>query len=126
MPSPLSPTVGDLFAVLSSPHRRAACYHLLDAESTTVDALADEIRRRECREGDDRTDPLTDPSVTLVHNHLPRLADHWLVEYDDETGAVARGDAFADVRPIVESIRTVEEDEDATVESAFALGAQAD
>lgn len=125
MPSVLSPTVGDLFALLASPHRRAACYRLLETEAATVDELADEIRRRQRRD-DARGDPLTDASVALVHNHLPRLDDRDLVDHDQESGEVARGDAFADARPILESIRAVEADEDATVEEAFELGARVD
>ncbi|USZ70336.1 hypothetical protein NGM15_09390 [Natronosalvus halobius] len=58
----------------------------------TVDGLAEAISRRECLPDDDAEDrrrARRDVHVSLVHVHLPMVADHGLVEYDRDEGDVA-------------------------------------
>lgn len=40
-------------------------------------------------------------TVQLVHNHLPRLAHHDVVEYDQSTAEITPGSNFADLEPYV-------------------------
>ncbi|NUB92538.1 hypothetical protein HT576_16130 [Haloterrigena sp. SYSU A121-1] len=43
-------------------------------------------------------------AIQLVHNHLPRLAEHDVVVYDRSSDAVATGPNFADLEPYVDPL----------------------
>lgn len=58
-------------------------------------ATADEVEARE---------------VLLYHQHLPRLDDVGLIEWDEDTGVATRGPWFEDSRPLIESIVELEDE----------------
>ncbi|UPW00327.1 hypothetical protein M0R88_17685 [Halorussus gelatinilyticus] len=75
----------ELFSVLSHPYRRFTLQHLrsvdtpLSVAELTTELVAWEERQSEIgRAGDGQTTV----GVSLVHNHLPKMADANVVEYD--------------------------------------------
>ena len=91
-----------LFDLLADRRRRFALAYLADAAdgAVTFEALAEAVAARECEgSGVVPDDRRTDVEVSLHHNHLPRLADAGLVEYDRGTGTVRyRGNDRLDAR----------------------------
>jgi DNA-binding transcriptional ArsR family regulator len=92
-PSPIEnrrTAVDELLSALSHRRRRDVLYALSESSVTDVESLATAIVAREAdlpRERidvDDRESVLID----LYHNHLPKLADQRVIEYDDRSGAV--------------------------------------
>jgi hypothetical protein len=47
--------------------------------------------------------------VSLAHNHLPRLADYDIIDYDLRSGDVVLGDGFDDIRPLLSQFKQTEE-----------------
>ncbi|MEY7849439.1 hypothetical protein AB7C87_09625 [Natrarchaeobius sp. A-rgal3] len=47
--------------------------------------------------------------VSLVHNHLPRLADYDIIEYDLRSGDIVLDEGFDDIKPLLEQFRQTEE-----------------
>ncbi|WP_254768783.1 DUF7344 domain-containing protein [Salinilacihabitans rarus] len=47
--------------------------------------------------------------VSMVHNHLPRLADYGIVEYDLRSGDVVVAAGFSDVESLLDQFRQTEE-----------------
>ena len=75
-------------------------HHIDDLAATTVEVLHD---------GDTSPSPDGEPSresvsIALVHNHLPRLADHGIVEWDQRSGDVVKGEHFDEILPYLESL----------------------
>lgn len=80
-------SLGQLLALLTEKRRRYALYHLNDAETRTVtlDELADQIvtwEDRWERNESAKAERRANTRVTLHHNHLPKLADADLIDYD--------------------------------------------
>lgn len=83
-------TLSDQLYILSDRDRRRVLFALLAAESDDeVDLPA--VER-------------DDEDVSMQHVHLPKLADAGFVDWDRETGAVARGPAFDEVAPLLETL----------------------
>ncbi|WP_312909593.1 DUF7344 domain-containing protein [Natronosalvus caseinilyticus] len=76
--------------ILANPRRRRLLTTLTERGQDTVEGLAEAVARRECLPDDaeDRRRARRDVHVSLVHVHLPMLADHGLVEYDRGEGDV--------------------------------------
>lgn len=55
---------------------------------TTIDELVTELHQEESRSDHDRSPTREQVTTQLYHVHLPKLADHGVVEYDPETGTV--------------------------------------
>lgn len=68
-------TVSALFRVLSHPVRRSVITHLDGEETANIATLADEL-------GDEYDSPQSHMMAILHHNHLPRLADNDLIDYE--------------------------------------------
>lgn len=95
----------DTYGLLAAPRRRYVLAELLENEYGTAEELAARIAAWE--EGtaiDGASEGLRrEVHIALVHNHLPRLADHGVVEYDARNGDVVRSDRFEDLRPAIEA-----------------------
>ncbi|MCU4741759.1 hypothetical protein OB955_17660 [Halobacteria archaeon AArc-m2/3/4] len=101
------------FTLLSDSRRRYLLYRLDDSDSMTTEELSLEIAawERDVPVESVREDDRKRVETTLVHTHLPRLADHGILERDSETGTVETGDRFDQIRPLVERARATELDE---------------
>lgn len=78
------------YRALTSAHRRRLLYYLCETEKSTVEELASVLSGWEAtttgtmHTGSDRSGI----QLQLRHNHLPRLADAELIDYDPDTGSV--------------------------------------
>jgi DNA-binding transcriptional ArsR family regulator len=57
-------------------------------EQTTIDTLVDRLNRGERAAGKDRPPNREGLAIQVYHTHLPKLADHGVIEYDPERGTV--------------------------------------
>ncbi len=96
-------SLGSLFKLLADPHRRYTMYHLATMDGETVDlsnlvvALSDRV-----------TTPPERLEINLCHVHLPKLADHNLIEYDERSETI-RYRGGERVETVVEFARSEEE-----------------
>ncbi|MFC6824787.1 DUF7344 domain-containing protein [Halopelagius fulvigenes] len=91
----------ELFDVLSNPRRRFVLDNLLTVEMPVpVETLATELVEWEASLTDlDRRGGERDAvEISLVHNHLPKMADSEFVEYDAEDRTVTLGDRTDELR----------------------------
>jgi hypothetical protein len=76
--------------LVADQHRRQIIHHLRhEAKGTTT--LDDLVERISSRASDSKNGPQQDReeiAIQLQHTHLPKLADHGVVEFDLRTGAV--------------------------------------
>lgn len=94
--------MGELFALLSHPHRRRIFTELNESTSrheteVELEALSDATE-------------LEDETVNLIHNHLPRLAEAGFVEWDPERQVVTHGSRFHEIAPLI-SLMVTHQDE---------------
>lgn len=78
----------EAFTLLSNPDRRHVVRTLLETTVTTIDDLAEGLAASP--DADSRT--IDQAKIELVHNHLPRLEDYGVIEYDDRNGDVVLDD----------------------------------
>ena len=96
------------FSILSSRERRIVLadmhdghvHHIDDLAATTVEVLHDGDTSPPLDDGTSRESV----SIALVHNHLPRLSDHGIVEWDQRSGDVVKGERFDEILPYLESL----------------------
>lgn len=102
--------VDTLYGLLSESRRRFVLYELMERGEVTVDGVARRIVEHETGEHDDGSAKPLERSVpiSLVHTHLPRLADCGLVEYDAATGTVAAGERFDEARETIARANAIE------------------
>ncbi|MFP8951425.1 hypothetical protein ACLI4Z_00440 [Natrialbaceae archaeon A-arb3/5] len=89
------------YSILANPRRRYLLCQLASGERTTVDELVRKLLRWE------RDEPLEEiePSVrnrlriSLVHNHLPRLDEHDVIEYAPQAETVVMRAELDEVIP---------------------------
>lgn len=86
-------TLGELLAVLSHPHRREILARLNDRNPRDEDEF--ELERLV-------DDELDDETISLVHNHLPKLADAGFIDWDQERHVVTRGPRFHEIAPLLD------------------------
>jgi hypothetical protein len=99
--------VSALFRLLADEHRRYLLFALCDVDTLHVpEDLGTRGQVRPDRSGaggvpDGTQREPTDHRVRieLRHNHLPKLEEAGLVEWDRETGTVSRGPEFEAVEP---------------------------
>lgn len=105
-----SPDLDAIFTLLSDSRRRFVCYHFLKTDYATLENLSRRIAGWEADTApravseDDRERVAT----SLVHKHLPRLADEGVVDYDVRSGDIVAGDEFEAVRPFLEQASSAE------------------
>lgn len=96
-------SIGSLFKVLADPHRRYTMYYLATMDGETVDlpSLVETLNER----------VTTSPKrleINLRHVHLPKLADHNLIEYDERSETIRYRDGER-VETVLEFARSEEE-----------------
>ncbi|GAB3034624.1 DUF7344 domain-containing protein [Natronobiforma cellulositropha] len=101
--------IDEALRLLSHHRRRDVLYYLADHDLASLDALATTVVCRETGVSSERVDAAErDPVlVDLYHNHVPKLADCGLVEYDRRSGAI-RWSASTPVETLLECSRELE------------------
>lgn len=101
-PQPASLKRETVYSLLSDRVREYLLCHLSSVDRTTVREAAERIAAWSREATGDRS--LTRITIQLVHDHLPRLASHDVVDYDRSSEEIAPGPNFADLEPFVEPI----------------------
>jgi len=98
--------VSTAFDLLSDARRRGVLYAAERGEQTTVEELADQIASwLDDAEGDSRSSSVR---LSLIHTHLPKLADAGVVEYDRERGTVELAGGATDLERYLTCVRGAE------------------
>lgn len=97
--------------LLAEPARRYLLYLLAEEDHANLETLVPQIAAWKAGEPVERVDEETRRTlhVSLVHNHLPRLADHDVIEYDLRSGDVVRADGFSDLESLLRQFRETED-----------------
>ena len=96
------------YALLGSADRRQLLYKLRQTDRASVAELALLIARH--RETESSLEEAQQHAyISLVHNHLPRLADHDVLEYDLRSGDVVPASGFAELEALLEQFSETEE-----------------
>ncbi|SEV89276.1 DUF7344 domain-containing protein [Natrinema salifodinae] len=114
-----SPDLDTLYDLLSAARRRYVLYYFLKYDQATVDELGQRIAARE-HEGSiegESAELVEAVTVSLIHKHVPRLADHGLVTYDRRNDEIGVGERFEAIRETVERARKDEEVEPIEIDS---------
>ncbi|WP_256290529.1 DUF7344 domain-containing protein [Halobellus inordinatus] len=75
---------------------------LLEAE--TLREIAEQTSRETADTGANANVDIERLEVELRHNHLPRLAEQNIIEWDEKSGSITRGSNFERVRPFIERL----------------------
>jgi hypothetical protein len=95
-------SLNELFEILSHEYRRYVLWVLADPDRRTEDGLGTILRS----EGDEEPDVL---ELELRHNHLPKLDDYGLVDWNPSAETLTRGPRFAEIEPFLD---VLDEDRD--------------
>lgn len=101
-PNTNDPTdIDRLFRVLGDPRRRRILARLRDADpGTELDDSPEKLGL------DD--EPPDELEISLVHVHLPKLAEAGAIAWDREAGIVRRGPRFGAIEPMIDLVEEVE------------------
>lgn len=83
----------DALGCLARYPRRVVVDSLRERESVPVAELTEQF-----------PDDTSETRVTLVHTHLPRLADNGYVDWDRDAGTVSRGPRYSELEPLVTAL----------------------
>lgn len=89
------PSVSDYFGALADSRRRNVLVEVSDRYEVSIDDLTDRVTAADSANR-------KQVKTSLMHVHLPKLADIGAVVYDREDGLVARGEQFGQVEPLLE------------------------
>lgn len=99
------PTIDEIFAYIADSRRRYLLRVLAQQERCTVGELTAYIAKREADESEQEyIDHRRYIAISLVHNHLPRLANDALIEYNHSRKEVVRTDRFDAIQPVLENM----------------------
>ncbi|MCU4743941.1 hypothetical protein OB955_17100 [Halobacteria archaeon AArc-m2/3/4] len=100
-------------SLLGQSQRRYLLYHLMENDCGNVEELSLQIAAWEHDESVETVDEDAREQVviSLVHNHLPRLADYDVVEYDLRSGDIVLTDRFDELEPFVDQYKQAENTE---------------
>lgn len=106
-----SDRMDEIYTLLGDRRRRYLLYLLVGTDYVGVSDLAAQIAAWERGEPPAAVPEPTRRSVhiSLVHTHLPMLADHAVVDYDLRSGDVILGEGFEELEPLLDRFRATEE-----------------
>lgn len=87
-------SLDELFHLLSHSHRRRILTRLNASNSQEKD----EFELTELVDGDE----FDDEKFSLIHNHLPKLAEAGFINWDRERHTVTRGPRFYEIAPLID------------------------
>jgi hypothetical protein len=97
-------------SLLAESERRFLLYQLADDRTANLEDLITQVAAWELDAGTIDKDVRQRVYVSLVHNHLPRLADYDIIDYDLRSGDIVLAEGFEDIRPLLEQFRQTEEE----------------
>ncbi|MGQ3413046.1 DUF7344 domain-containing protein [Natrinema sp. LN54] len=105
-----NPDLDTIYELLSESRRRYVLYYFLESQHANIEGLALQIS---AWEQDISIESVTEDekeavTLSLIHKHLPRLADHDLITYDQRSGDIVIGNDFDSVRSTVIRARDTE------------------
>lgn len=102
--------IDELLLILSHHRRRDVLYYLSEHELGSIETLATEITALEidCPSSDVTPEDREPILIDLYHNHLPKLTNSGLIEYDRRSGAIKWALASDDVHSLLERCHEVE------------------
>lgn len=105
-------SLDSIYGILSEARRRYVLYYFLENEHANVEGLSVEIAAWEQGASIDTVSEEAKKRVTtsLIHSHLPKLADHDLIEYDARTGDIVVSSQFDEIRETVELAKATGDD----------------
>lgn len=97
--------------LLSHPIRRRLLVLFSEASVWSITDLATEIaaRERSTSPTDLSSATIRRTQIELVHNHVPRLADYGVLEWDGRSGDVVRSDRYEELESIRQTALDSEE-----------------
>jgi hypothetical protein len=87
-----SDAIDSMMEALRSRTRRVVLMTLLDATTTSIAALEQQIDHENVR-------------IQLYHRDLPKLATGGYIEWDDDSDTISRGPNFSEVEPLVQLLK---------------------
>lgn len=98
-------TLEQKFTLLADRRRRTLLFVLGEvADPVSVGGLSERLVAREDPKSALDQSALDDVELKLHHVHVPKLAEHGILEYDAESGIVSRGPRFDRVHSWLESV----------------------
>lgn len=86
--------LGELLEILSHPHRRRIITRLHDRNPRDEDGFElEELTNN---------NELGNETITLIHIHLPKLADSGFIDWNQEQQIVTRGPRFEEIPPLID------------------------
>ncbi|ELY63813.1 DUF7344 domain-containing protein [Natrinema versiforme] len=106
-----NPDLDTIYEHLSESRRRYVLYYFLESGHANVEEIALQISawEQDVSIGSVSVDEKEAVTLSLIHKHLPRLADHEIITYDQRSGDIVIGDNFDSVRPTVTRARESEQ-----------------
>ncbi|AGB39541.1 DUF7344 domain-containing protein [Natronococcus occultus] len=106
------PTTPSTSGLLSHSRCRYVTYYLLETRHTDIETLSRQITAWERGESPETVSESARRPVrtSLIHDHLPRLDEDGLVEFDPRSGSVTRAAGFEPRREEIKQARVLDGD----------------